>query len=203
MRYRSSLAIRVPPVEECLHVMDRYGMMPNIRHHSLMVARIAVAVGRALNRQGSNLEIPLIVAGALLHDIAKTRSLREGSDHVEMGRRLVLELGYPAVARIVGGHVDSGPEIASAIDEATLVNYADKRVQHDKVVSLQKRFEDLEARYGGSPRKRSRIREMAKNMEKLENRIFSRLALSPEGLGLMVGDVPTDVLSEDLILEDQ
>ncbi len=183
--------------------MDRCGMMSNIRRHSLIVARIAAAVGRALNRKGSNLDIHLIVAGALLHDIAKTRSLREGGDHVEMGRRLVSELGYPAVAWIVGGHVDSGPEIASLINEATLVNYADKRVQHDKVVSLQRRFEDLEARYGGSPRKKSRIREMAKNMEKLENRIFSQLALSPDGLGLMVGDVPTNALSEDWIFEDQ
>jgi uncharacterized protein len=138
----------VPSVNECLGIMDKYQMMPNIRRHSLMVARVAFILGEALNRRSSDLNMKLILAGALLHDIAKTRSLREGGNHVELGEKMVLEMGYPEVACIVAQHVGEGSEIADTIDEAAVVNYADKRVQHDRIVPLRDRFEDLVARYG-------------------------------------------------------
>ena len=34
-------SVHVPPVEKCLQIMDVHGMIPNIRRHSLMVARVA------------------------------------------------------------------------------------------------------------------------------------------------------------------
>lgn len=196
----SSSAVGIPSVDECLHIMEHHSMMPHIRRHSFIVARVAAIVGEALNRKGSSLNIPLIVAGALLHDIAKTRSLREGGNHVEMGRRMVLEMGYTEVAWIVGSHVDSGPEIANSIDEATVVNYADKRVQHDRVVPLKERLKDLVGRYGKSPEKSARLQEMARNIERLEKQIFSRISLSPDDLEFMIEGSPHISLSEDPIL---
>ncbi|NIO05589.1 MAG: HD domain-containing protein [Proteobacteria bacterium] len=193
--------VRIPPVDECLVLMDLHGMMPNIRRHSLMVARLAAILGRALNKGGTDLKISLIVAGALLHDIAKTRSLREGGNHVEMGRQMVIKMGYPEVARIVGSHVDAGPEIADTIDEATVVNYADKRVQHDKVVPLEERFKDLLTRYGVSPDKRGRLQEMVRNVERLEERIFSRIPLSPDCVEFMIETSSSISSPDDPILE--
>ncbi len=198
---KRSSALKIPPIVECLHLMDRYGMRPHIRRHSLMVARLAAIVGRALNQGGGHLRIPLIIAGALLHDIAKTRSLHEGGNHVEMGRRMVMEMGYPEVAWVVGGHVDSGPEIADAIDEATVVNYADKRIQHDKVVPLKERFEDIIARYGKGPEKSARLQKLSKNMEKLEKEIFSRISLSPEDLESLMENPSSTFLPEDAALK--
>ena len=141
-----------------------------------------------MNRTGSRLNIPLILAGALLHDIAKTRSLHEGGDHVEMGRRMVLEMGYPEVAWVVGSHVDGDPGVADRIDEAAVVNYADKRVQHDRIVPLKERFEDLLARYGKTPERCGRIEEMERNVERLEGEICSRISLSPDDVGKMAED---------------
>lgn len=171
-------------------------MMPNIRRHSLMVARVAVIMAEALNKKESHLNIALIVAGALLHDIAKTRSLCEGGNHVEMGRKIILEMGYPEVAWIVGRHVDSGPEIANTIDEAAVVNYSDKRVQHDKVVPLEERLKDLVARYGKTPERSARLQEMTRNIRRLEREIFSRISLSPEDLECMVQRTPPSFLGE-------
>lgn len=189
--------VRVPPVDECLQIMEDHAMMPNIRRHSLMVARVAAVMGEALNRKGSNLDIALIIAGALLHDIAKTQSLREGGNHVEMGQRIVSEMGYPEVAWIVGSHVDAGPEIARSIDEATVVNYADKRVQHERLVSLGERLRDLVMRYGKTPEKRARLDEMCGNIESLEKQIFARISLQPDELEVMIQRAPPIALPEE------
>ena len=43
------------------------------------------------------------------------------------------------------------------LDEAMVVNYADKRVMHDRVVSLTRRFLDLMERYGTDDQRRERI----------------------------------------------
>ena len=43
------------------------------------------------------------------------------------------------------------------VDEAMVVNYADKRVMHERVVSLTKRFIDLMERYGADDARRERI----------------------------------------------
>jgi putative nucleotidyltransferase with HDIG domain len=159
-------------------------------------------MGEALNGEERCLNIPLIVAGALLHDIAKTQSLRAGGDHVEMGRRIVLQMGYPEVARIVERHVDSGPEILETIDEATIVNYSDKRVQHDRVVSLRERLKDLLTRYGKSPEKSARLQEMMRNIEALERAILSEVSLSADELEAMIQDVPQGPLLEESALKD-
>lgn len=202
-KHRFSSGVRIPPVDECLQLMEHHEMMPHIRRHSLTVARLAAIMGMVLNDRGARLSIPLIIAGSLLHDIAKTRSLREGGNHVEMGRRMVLEMGYPEVAWIVGSHVDPGPRVAEVVNEATLVNYADKRVLHDRVVPLKERLEDLMARYGKTAENRARIEEMAKNIERLENTIFSRMSLSPDDLESIAGSYSLDSLFEDRIREGE
>jgi uncharacterized protein len=190
----------IPSVDECLEIMTHHGMMSNIRRHSLMVARVAVILGNGLNRRECRLSIPLIIAGALLHDIAKTRSLLEGGDHVKMGRKMVLELGYPQVAWIVGTHVDSGQEIVDRINESAVVNYSDKRVRHDRVVSLKERLRDLVARYGGTLETRCRLRDMTRNIGRLEKEIFSQIPLSPREMESMIQDLPPCSLFEEAIL---
>jgi hypothetical protein len=99
-----------------------------------------------------------------------------------MGRQMLLEMGYPEVARIVGAHVDLDPDLPDSVNEATVVNYADKRAQHDRVVSLEERFRDLMVRYGKTPERQTRIHEMARKMKRLEKQIFSSLSFSPEDL---------------------
>lgn len=201
---KSTLSRRggIPTVGECLQAMDRYGVTSNIRRHCIMVARVAVLLGEALNERNSHLDIPLIIAGALLHDIAKGRSLRQGGDHVEMGRKIVLDMGYPEVARIVARHVDSGPEISERIDEATVVNYSDKRVQHDRVVSLQERLKYLIARYGKTPERKARLRELGKNIEQLERAIFSRISFSPGDVDRMIRRTLPSFLTEAFLPSD-
>jgi uncharacterized protein len=61
----------IPDATLCFRLMDEYGMLPNIRRHSVTVARAALEIlDGFVENQAMQMEIPdreLIIAGALLH----------------------------------------------------------------------------------------------------------------------------------------
>lgn len=174
---------RVPDEAGCRVLMERYAMLPNIVEHSYRVCQIATFLGRAVNRSGGDLDPGLLAASSLLHDITKTRSLQTRENHAETARDLILDLGYPEVAEIVGRHIRVEPwELAEPLSNALVVNYADKRVRHTRVVSLGERFEDLAVRYGVTAASRERLEKLREGVFLLERRIFERLRISPGDL---------------------
>jgi hypothetical protein len=101
--------------------------------------------------------------------------------------------GFPQVAPIVREHVtmDHG-RVLGPVTESILVNYADKRVRHAEIVSIEERFLDLIDRY-------ARTREQAAFLEQrmglyfsLEERIFEHLPISPTGKELMAVQISVD-----------
>ena len=56
-----------------------------------------------------------------------------------------------------------------------LVAYADKRVRHSEVVTLQERFDDLLERYGVSPEHVARISGYLEHTRAVERAIFERI----------------------------
>ncbi|MDP1992520.1 MAG: HDIG domain-containing protein, partial [Syntrophales bacterium] len=95
--------IHIPSEEHCRRIIAELGMLENIVAHSLQVCRVSLLLTDQLSLPGLNRE--LIRAAALLHDVTKTRSFNTGEDHAETGARLLMDLGYPEVAGIVGQHV--------------------------------------------------------------------------------------------------
>ena len=60
------------------------------------------------------------------------------------------EMGYGELAGLVANHVLLPPD--QPLDETMVVNYADKRVTHDQLVTLTERFDYITQRYGrGDP----------------------------------------------------
>jgi putative nucleotidyltransferase with HDIG domain len=176
--------IQLPSKDDCLALMAAHGMLPNIREHSFRVTQVALFLGEALAAAGLPLHLPLIEAGALLHDLGKTPCLRNGQKHAEWGATVLLELGYPEVARIVKEHVylDRDPANIKSPGETEVVNYADKRVLHTRVVTISQRFADILERYGRTPEARARLADLEIKFQVLEDKIFSPLDLSPMDL---------------------
>ncbi len=158
------------------------GMLENIVAHSLQVCRVSLLLTDHLGLPGLNRE--LIRAAALLHDITKTRSFQTDEDHAETGARLLADLGYPEVARIVGQHVrlDRYALNSSTPTDAEIVNYSDKRVLHDKIVPLSERMGYILEKYGSSPERKRNILLLWEKTEKLEKRLFAGLPFSPGDL---------------------
>lgn len=176
--------IFLPSYTDCLALMEAHGMLPNIREHSFRVMRVAAFLGEALSRAGLPLHLPLIEAGALLHDLGKTPCLGTTQNHAEWGAAVLDGLGYPEVAQVVRQHVYLQPvtDLPSMMGEVEVVNYADKRVMHDRIVTLETRFADLLERYGRTPVARSRIAELRDRSRSLEEKLFAVLPLTPDDL---------------------
>ena len=62
----------IPSVEECYKLMDKYGMLDNIKAHSAIVEKVAAIIAKGLIEAGSDLSLEKVTAGALMHDIGKT-----------------------------------------------------------------------------------------------------------------------------------
>jgi uncharacterized protein len=145
--------------------MEEHAMLPNIRRHSFVVARVAEKILTELSSRTGGNTLPdknLITAGALLHDIAKTKCLQGGCDHAEVGSAICRQKGHPQIAEIVAEHVRlhtfSPERYQHGIFEAKeLIFYADKRVVHDQVVSLEERLDYILARYGRNDRIRCEL----------------------------------------------
>lgn len=176
----------IPSYEECMAVMNRFEMPIHIQHHSIMVAEIATLLGRLLVQEDHDLNVPLIRAGALLHDIGKARSIETGEPHAELGAMMLENEGYELLATIVCEHATMDLVRAHGpITESIVVNYADKRVKHDQVVTLGERFRDLSIRYGKTPGRRAWILERLDLYQHLEERVFEHLPILPDSSRIM------------------
>ncbi|MGW8288438.1 MAG: HDIG domain-containing metalloprotein [Desulfobulbales bacterium] len=180
----STVPTDIPDVYECLGLMDRYHMLPNIKDHSIVVARVAEVITDGLIAAGHDLSMEMVIAGALLHDIGKTACLDNNDDHAVKGYEICLEHNLYAIADIIAEHVilkTYAPE--KDFTEKEIVYYADKRVNHDQVVSLPERLEYILKRYGMN--NEARCRAIKKNYalcRDLEKRMFTSLLFDPDNI---------------------
>ncbi|MDJ0765031.1 MAG: HDIG domain-containing protein [Myxococcota bacterium] len=157
-----------PSRTQCLALIEKYGMLPNIRAHSLKVCEVSLAIARAVVAAGFDVDCQLVEAGALLHDITKTRGLETRENHARTGYELLLALGYPQTAAIVQEHIipeDRGDNLTPA----EIVAYADKRVLHDRIVSIEERFDYLRDTYGKFPEAKKYYAMMLRRMRAIES----------------------------------
>jgi putative nucleotidyltransferase with HDIG domain len=168
--------------------MEIYEMPAHIRDHSIMVERIAAILTVALQEAGAILSLEKVRAGALMHDIAKSICFGSGEDHSAKGREICIRHGLEEIAEIVGEHVRMrNPLLEGPVTEKEIVYYADKRVNHDAVVSLEERLEYLIERYGKGLEPLSRaIADNFQICRQVERKIFSTLYFTPEDLTLMI-----------------
>jgi len=175
--------MNIPSKKECFKLIKKMEMMEHIIDHSIMVSNVARFLSLKLKKKNQNLDIRLATSAALLHDITKTRSFTTKELHSETGGQVMTDLGYPEIGDIIRQHVilDSY-ENDSPVSEQEIVNYSDKRILHDKVVSLSKRLEYIKIRYGTREKFRSNIQIMWENTLKLEKKIFKPLDFTPDQL---------------------
>jgi uncharacterized protein len=170
---------RIPSREECDELMAKYSMLPNIVEHSRQVMRVSLAITDHL-QSGVPVNRDMVIAGALLHDITKTRSLETKEQHDTSGGALLRELGFPRIAGIVEQHVIiSNLNLEGRLEEREIVYYADKRVLHDTIVTIEERVQDLVLRYGAAEEIRNLILQNKIQVLAVERKIagFMKIAI--------------------------
>ena len=173
--------IDIPTPSDCLALMAAHGMLPNIREHSLLVREVALRLGTWLTEAGFALHSTSSTPGPCSTIWARPRAWAPADNHAEWGAEVLDAAGFPEVAQVVREHVFLQPpgKDPRPVREAEVVNYADKRVLHARVVTLEERFADLRVRYGKSPEARSRIAGLEQAARHLEAKLFARLSFDP------------------------
>jgi putative nucleotidyltransferase with HDIG domain len=178
----------IPSVKECFDFMEKYEMLENIRAHSIVVERVANIITRGLIDAGADLRLEKVTAGALLHDIGKSLCLGTDEDHAAKGEEICMQSHLEEIADIVGEHIVlKNYQPGTAICEKEIIYYADKRVNHDHIVSLEERLEYLLDRYGrNSEYLLGLIRKNIEMCGDVERKLFKGLRFKPEALVEMV-----------------
>ncbi|MHA1755088.1 MAG: HD domain-containing protein [Candidatus Odinarchaeia archaeon] len=143
-------------------LFDLINFNQKIREHCLKVNKIAVKIANKLLQKGVFVNIQLVDAGSLLHDIG--RIFVHDITHGVIGGRIIERLGYhAAIKRIAETHVLGGFTKDEAIQlglppreylpktlEEKICCYADKLCYGSKLVSLDFRFKKWREKYGDS-----------------------------------------------------
>ena len=170
-RLRTAL---LPTQSECRFLMEKMQKLPsNIIAHSQAVAHLARRLAVAVNKAGLPIQIDLVWAAALLHDIART-----ARNHAKAGAQLLNRHGFNLLAPIVAAHMDLDVDATGPIDEAQIVHLADKLVAGDQYVDLAQRFARKMEKYGKDPTTIARIVRRRENAMRIQTKVENITAFS-------------------------
>lgn len=158
----------VPSKELSFEILKYFKTKPWVVEHSIAVSEVANDLALKLKKLGRPINIDLVKAASLLHDVA-----REEKDHALRGAKWLEELGYPKVANIVKSHVNLPDEAVDLMDERAIIYLADKLVIEDKRVTLEERFKRAYIKHGYNKEVleniKTRLNKAEKIMENIEN----------------------------------
>ena len=130
----------IPTVDEAKKLWDTYSLPKEKRVHVTLVARVALYLAAKL--QDIAIDVKLLEAAALLHDIDKAVPALPGERHPDAAVRVLRAEGYGVVADVVATHplhtiLDGA--ISPKTWEQKLLYLADKMVKYD-IVGVDRRF---------------------------------------------------------------
>jgi len=172
----------LPNREQALELLHKNKCPPQVISHCLAVADLAVETANKLQSKGVKVNVELVEAGALLHDLG--RSKIHSVDHAIVGAKIAQSIGLPEpVIRIIKRHVGAGitAKEAQALGwpkdtytpqtiEEKIVSYADKVIDKSKRVPIETEIEKLQ--------KENKV-EAAERVRKLNEEINSLLGKKP------------------------
>jgi len=196
---------KYPDEKECYRLLKEYHIPLILLRHSEQVAYVAKTIAQKFKDSGIDIDVSLVQRSALLHDIARAshfssyespeeekfwKGVKEkykGRRHGEMAYD-IFKQDYPELANIILKHaygdiVMNPPKTW----EEKIVNYADKRVSHDQIVSLKERLREAHERWSKNHEGTRKVRgldikEVDKLLFDLEAEIFDKIGMKPEEL---------------------
>ena len=161
---------QVPSEEACYVIINRANTPVKVMNHCKRVAQLSCIVGSYLIRSGCPMNLDLIKAAALLHDLAKGER-----DHAQVGADMLVN--YPEVAKIVAEHMDIRLNQDLHLTEKEIVYLADKLVLEDQIISLRARFSGPLEQYKNDPEVLRNISQRLSHAEQIQTRIEQRIKM--------------------------
>jgi len=144
------------PGDEYLSFLSDAGCDPGVIEHCRVVRDVAVRIASDITGAGRIVDTQLVAAGAILHDIGRSRT--HGMGHADEGGIICRSLGFDEpLCRIVERHIGAGLQAderagfgLSAVDripetlEEKIVAHADNLVKGTRVISDEEFKSSLE-----------------------------------------------------------
>ena len=178
----------IPTMEECEVILSKLQSpdKEKLIKHCRAVAGLAVFIAQELNetvcqspaghfevtdisncnRLDGILDLDLVIAAGLLHDLAKGQP-----NHAAAGAEILIRMGFPSVAEAVASHTDIIVSEDENVNFKEVVYLSDKLVQGDAVVLPEVRFEKMLDKYAGDPPVRSKIENRLQNAMYIKKKI--------------------------------
>jgi uncharacterized protein len=151
---------QLPSSKEAIKILRESGCSPSVIRHCKAVARFAVQIAEKCAENGVDVNVELVHVGALLHDVGRSRT--HSVHHPVVGAEIARSLGLPdCVVSIIRCHLGGGisPEEAREFGwpeetympetlEEKIVTYADKLIDGNKIVSVEKAVQRLKKQLG-------------------------------------------------------
>lgn len=131
-----------PDISRTRVLLSKYETAPDIVAHGEHVAEFCVRAGERLNALGAGINVPLLEASALLHDICRAED-----EHGQRGFELLLREGYPDAAMLIRGHME--PPESGATREEELLYVFDKLLRRGELVPPSLTLQKLRERFAG------------------------------------------------------
>jgi len=137
----------VPSKAECQTILaTRFSEDHPVVKHSKTVAQVARIIGKKLAHTGYKMDVNLVEACGYLHDIGKGQK-----KHAKVGAQLLKNMGYPNIADIIADHIDLSFVDEGKITEKEVLYLADKLIQDESVLELEKRLESKLSQFTDNP----------------------------------------------------
>jgi uncharacterized protein len=173
---------KLPSREQAVSFLLENGCSSSVIRHCNAVAELAVELAQILRRKGLDVNVRLVEAGALLHDVGRSRT--HTVNHVIAGVEIARSAGLsPSLVSIIKKHVGGGITAEEAEKlrwpkdnympltlEEKIVCYADKLVEGSSRVTIQVTIDQLS---------RSLNNGAAERVEKLHEEITGLIGDQP------------------------
>lgn len=212
----------LPTRKECFDILAQYNVPPHIINHCRVAAKLAAFLAQKLTEKGFEVDVELIDRACLLHDIMRMCDTKESDlnsfvqglseeDKIKWQRLVakykgtpheyaafdILKQKYPALALTVRRHrymgllsEDDKPETW----EEKIVYYADKRVMHETIVSLQERLDEGHKRNYHQHGSKAQCR---KNTTKVDSLIFQMEKEISKTVGFDIAEITEEYIDSN------
>lgn len=143
-------------------------MPRHVMRHCEGVANFALKLGKKLIAAGEKIDLDLLYQASMVHDLVRVVDFRHfrpekfsggftqrdlevwealrkkyaGMHHADAGAKILEERGFIEIAQIVRAHRFTHIDAGFGSWEEKILYYADKRVKHDQIVTLEERLHD-------------------------------------------------------------
>lgn len=163
-----------------MQMLEDYGTPEHVIGHCKAVAAVAYTLARALNAKGYHLDLDLILAAGLLHDMARVEDL-----HWEVAARYCALRGMQQEAAIIQVHMTYDPfNDLEHLNETDMICLADRTVLEDRYAGIDDRIDYIiaKAERHGHPEHRAHILRKKKETKVLIDSIENFLGISMDAL---------------------